>query len=42
MNLKSKFTITKPKNQLNLYGYDTYFKLFLNLYKKKNYLILYY
>ena len=35
MNLKSKFKITKPKNQLNLYGYDTYFKLFINLYKKK-------
>ena len=34
MKSKENSEVILPRNQLNLYGYDYYFNLFLNLYKK--------
>ena len=32
---KNNIQILEPKNQLNLYGYESYFNSFINLFKKK-------
>ena len=34
MNSSKKTEIIEPRNQLNLYGYDNYFRSFKNLYEK--------
>ena len=34
--MDAKINITKPKEQLNLYGYENYFNIFKNLYEKNN------
>ena len=36
MIMDAKINITKPKEQLNLYGYENYFNIFKNLYEKNN------
>jgi len=36
MTIDSKINITKPKEQLSLYGYENYFDMFMKLYEKKN------
>ena len=36
MIMDAKINITKPKEQLSLYGYENYFNIFKNLYEKNN------
>ena len=42
MNKKILIDQIKPLHQLNLYGYDCYFDLFIKLHQKKKFQILLY